>query len=75
MQMLKMSAGWIFVIVSVCVFCGNLHAGEIDADDNCRPETWFHLIGGNVSKEGLVADLDAIKSAGIRGNHLFHGSS
>ena len=75
MQMLKMSARWIFVILSVCVFCGNLHAGEIDADDNCRPETWFHLIGGNVSKEGLVADLDAIKSAGIRGIHLFHGSS
>ena len=70
-----MSARWIFVILSVCVFCGNLHAGEIDADDNCRPETWFHLIGGNVSKEGLVADLDAIKSAGIRGIHLFHGSS
>ena len=38
-----------------------------------RPETWFHLIGGNVAKEGLVADLDAIAWAGISGIQLFHG--
>ena len=38
-----------------------------------RPETWFHLIGGNVSKEGLTADLEAIRAAGIGGIHLFHG--
>ncbi|MBQ0032666.1 MAG: hypothetical protein KBT68_07680, partial [bacterium] len=38
-----------------------------------RPETWFHLIGGNVSKEGLTADLEAIKDAGIGGIQLFHG--
>ena len=40
----------------------------------CRPETWFHLIGGNVSKEGMDADLDAISKAGISGIHLFHGA-
>ena len=38
-----------------------------------HPETWFHLIGGNVSKEGMSADLDAIAQAGISGIHLFHG--
>lgn len=38
-----------------------------------RPETWFHLIGGNVSQEGLTADLEAIRAAGIGGIHLFHG--
>ena len=38
-----------------------------------RPETWFHLIGGNVAKEGMDADLDAIKEAGIAGIQLFHG--
>jgi len=40
---------------------------------NDRPETWFHLIGGNVSREGLTADLEAIKAAGLGGIHLFHG--
>ena len=45
---------------------------ETVADDH-RPETWFHLIGGNVSKAGLTADLEAIKAAGIGGIQLFHG--
>ena len=38
-----------------------------------HPETWFHLIGGNVAKAGLAADLDAVASAGISGIQLFHG--
>ncbi len=43
-------------------------------DGKNRPETWFHLIGGNVAKAGLDADFDAIKAAGIAGVQLFHGS-
>lgn len=38
-----------------------------------RPETWFHFIGGNVSKEGITRDLEAVAKAGISGIHLFHG--
>ncbi|MBR4756127.1 MAG: hypothetical protein IK076_04230, partial [Bacteroidales bacterium] len=37
------------------------------------PETWFHFIGGNVSKEGIDADLQAISDAGIAGIQWFHG--
>lgn len=37
------------------------------------PETWFHFIGGNVSYEGITADLEAIAGAGISGVHFFHG--
>lgn len=37
-----------------------------------RPETWFHLNGNNISKEGLTLDLEAIKSAGLQGIHLFN---
>ncbi len=40
---------------------------------NCHPETWFHFIGGNVAREGLTADLEAIAGAGIEGVQLFHG--
>ena len=38
-----------------------------------RPETWFHLIGGNVGRAGLTADLEAIQAAGLGGIQLFHG--
>ena len=37
------------------------------------PETWFHLIGGNVAKAGMAADIEAIAEAGISGIQLFHG--
>lgn len=37
------------------------------------PETWFHYIGGNVSLEGITADLEAIAGAGFAGIQLFHG--
>jgi hypothetical protein len=38
-----------------------------------RPETWFHLIGGNVNKTGLTKDLEAISAAGIQGGSCFTG--
>ena len=38
-----------------------------------RPETWFHLIGANVSKEGIAADIEAIAKAGYGGIQFFHG--
>ena len=40
---------------------------------DCRPETWFHIIGGNASKVGLSADLEALKEAGFGGIQFFHG--
>ena len=39
------------------------------------PQTWFHLIGGNVSAEGLTADFAAIPRPGLPGGRLFHGQS
>lgn len=41
--------------------------------DEHAPETWFHVIGGNASKEGLSADIRAIADAGIGGIQFFHG--
>jgi hypothetical protein len=36
-----------------------------------RPHTWWHWMGGNVSKEGITADLESMKEAGIGGAHIF----
>jgi len=38
------------------------------------PQTWFHFIGDNVSREGIEADLEAIADAGISGIQWFHGA-
>ena len=52
-----------------------LAAGFTSPPRDSRPETWFHLIGGNVSKPGLTADLEAIAGAGFEGIQLFHGNA
>ena len=57
------------VVVAVGMTFALSAAVEFSAFENPakehRPETWFHLIGGNVSKAGLVADLEAVKAAGM----------
>ena len=55
-----------------------LHAGALEPDfeqpsHESRPETWFHLIGGNVNKAFLTTDIEAVHAAGFQGFHLFHG--
>ena len=36
------------------------------------PEVWLEFMGGNVRKDGLSCDLEAIKDAGFSGIHFFH---
>lgn len=58
---------------SKCYWRGAVVDGFANPPKENYPQTWFHLIGGNVSKEGLTADLEAISAAGIGGIQLFHG--
>lgn len=48
-------------------------ASFLDPPKVYHPQTWFHYIGGNVSKEGITRDLEAIAKAGFAGIQLFHG--
>jgi hypothetical protein len=36
-----------------------------------KPQTWWHWTSGNVSKEGITADLEAMKKIGLGGFQLF----
>ena len=38
---------------------------------SARPHTWWHWMNGNVSKEGITADLEAIAAAGLGGVYIF----
>lgn len=40
--------------------------------DEARPHTWWHWMNGNISREGITADLEAMKRAGIRGATIFN---
>ena len=36
-----------------------------------KPHTWWHWMNGNVTKEGITADLEAMARAGIGGAQIF----
>ena len=39
--------------------------------DSARPEVWWHWMNGNVSRAGIVADLDAMAAVGLGGVTIF----
>ena len=53
---------------------GNADRGTFLRPDHIfYPETWFHFVNGNVRREGITRDLEAIAQSGIQGVQLFHG--
>ena len=49
-----------------------LEAGFQNPPDSARPQTWWHWMNGNVTHEGITADLEAMKSVGIGGAEIFN---
>ena len=48
-----------------------LDAGFQAPPDSAKPHTWWHWMMGNVTKEGITADLEAMKKAGVGGAQIF----
>jgi hypothetical protein len=37
-----------------------------------RPLTWWHWLDGNITRDGITADLEAMKRIGLGGVYLFN---
>jgi hypothetical protein len=48
-----------------------LQASFLSPPASARPHTWWHWMDGNITKEGITADLESMKEAGIGGAHIF----
>ena len=48
-----------------------LAAGFSQPPDSAKPRTWWHWVSGNISQEGITADLEAMKSIGVAGAQIF----
>ena len=65
------------VLLAVVLFAGGTVSADGLADrfrtppDDARPQVWWHWMNGNVTKEGITADLEAMKAIGIGGAHIF----
>ena len=50
---------------------GALESGFANPPASALPRTWWHWISGSVSKEGITADLEAMKRIGLGGAQIF----
>ena len=48
-----------------------LEQGFASPPDSAKPRTWWHWVSGNVSKEGITADLAAMRQIGLGGAQIF----
>ena len=67
-------------LLLACLIGGTLAAGARDelADafrtppDSARPLTWWHWLDGNITREGITADLEAMQRIGLGGTYMFN---
>jgi hypothetical protein len=57
--------------LSVLAHGDSLEEGFSHPPDSAKPRTWWHWVSGNVSSEGITADLQAMKSVGLGGAQIF----
>jgi hypothetical protein len=50
----------------------SLESAFLNPPESAKVWTWWHWMNGNVSKEGITADLEAMKRVGIGGVYNFH---
>jgi len=70
----------ILINIAVLIFVGGLNAATLDPlkagfenpPKSAKPLTWWHWMNGNVSKDRITADLEAMKRVGIHGAQLFN---
>ncbi|MDR1379975.1 MAG: hypothetical protein LBJ47_00675 [Tannerella sp.] len=49
-----------------------LKQGFINPPASAKPHTWWHWMDGNITKEGITADLEAMADAGVGGAQIFN---
>ena len=68
----------IFLILTFCVSAYPQQASLMQKDfqnppESAKPRVWWHWMSGNVSKEGITADLEWMHRVNIGGMQMFDG--
>ncbi len=64
----------LFLVPSSTRAADALEEGFHSPPDSARPQTWWHWMNGNVTKEGITADLEAMKQIGLGGAEIFNAA-
>ena len=65
------------LVIKLLVLLTPLHSfSQLDSNflnppASAKPYTWYHWMNGNINKEGITKDIEAMKAAGIGGLYLF----
>ena len=49
----------------------DLQSGFLSPPQEAKPQTWYHLMNGNVTKAGITRDFEALAEAGFGGVQMF----
>ncbi len=55
------------ILLAPAARAGSIEDGFRNPPDSARPQTWWHWMNGNITPEGITADLEAMKRVGIGG--------
>jgi len=50
----------------------NLAASFVTPPSSAKPHTWWHWMNGQVTREGITLDLEAMARVGVGGAQMFH---
>ena len=67
---------WCLALGAWCLVLGasgadSLARGFAEPERAAKPYTWWHWMNGNITKEGITADLEAMKKIGLGGAQIF----
>lgn len=70
---MRLLLGFMLFFLSGSVLAEDRLAKEfLSPPESAKPHTWWHWMNGNITKEGITADLEAMKRVGIGGVQLFN---
>jgi len=61
------AALWCLALTASTVRADSLETGFLNPPDSAKPHTWWQWMNGNITKEGITADLEAMKQIGLGG--------
>lgn len=71
----RFAARWIVLACSQALQCGlaaSLEEEFRSPPPSARPQAWWHWMSGNITAEGIRADLAAMHRIGLGGVHIFN---
>jgi hypothetical protein len=64
--------GCLFIGASRASAADALEAGFASPPASAKPQVWWHWMNGNITREGITADLEAMQRVGIGGAQIFN---